>query len=304
MSLAPAVTTHGCTTRQLLDHPIVGDQQLQAWWRDSRSSDPDRSARGREQLVRHLLRLVFETVAHMQFAGEDLDDLFQDGVLGLLKSFRTYDPAKGASIPGHARRWIVSTVWRERDDSGRLIRAPVHIQVAYRRWRRQAERRFVQHGVVESPSPELDLLRTTSTVFFAALTRPEDRFLWEPEAANSPPENLGEIHRQLAFHLAVVRELDALVAATSRPRIWLQFRQRYGYLTNGFPRSGPEVARHFGISHRGVHRNLMNAWQRVHQHGWPGQQNQAWLFRTMDVIVALQELQGHVVEIVPPAESS
>lgn len=303
MSLAPAVMTHGCTTRQLLNHPLVGDQQLLAWWRDSRSSDPDRSARGREQLVRHLLRLVFETVAHLKFSGEDLDDLFQDGVLGLLKSFRTYDPAKGASIPGHARRWIVSTVWRERDDSGRLIRAPVYIQAAYRRWRRETERQFVRHGVAEWP-PELDLLQITSAVSFAALTHPDARYLWEPTTASSPPENLVEIHRQLAFHLTAVRELDALVASTSRPRIQQQFRQRYGYLTNGFPLSGPEVARRFGISHGGVHRNLMAAWRRVHHYGWPGQQNQAWLFRTMDVIVALQELRGHVVEIVPPAESS
>lgn len=81
----------------------------------------------REKLILHNLRLVMWLAKQYDRPGErELDDLFQSGVIGLMRALEDYDPNKGA-FSGYATWWIKQAITRDIDNTGRVIRIPVHM---------------------------------------------------------------------------------------------------------------------------------------------------------------------------------
>ncbi len=77
--------------------------------------------------------LVQKVAWRYQGYGLDLEDLVQEGNIGLLRAIEKFDPARGFKFSTMAWWWIQQAITREILNTGRTIRLPVHFQEALRR---------------------------------------------------------------------------------------------------------------------------------------------------------------------------
>jgi len=91
-------------------------------WRGRR----DRAARDRLALSN--LRLVLRMASNAQRLASllDLQDLFQEGVIGLLSALDKYDPDSGNRLSTYASWWIAQAMQRAAANTGHAIRLPQH----------------------------------------------------------------------------------------------------------------------------------------------------------------------------------
>ena len=91
-----------------------------------RSRDGDE--RAYHLLVEKNLRLVVSIARKYRGAspGLPLEDLIQEGNVGLMKAARKFDPERGFRFSTYATWWIRQAVGRAVVDKGRTIRVPVH----------------------------------------------------------------------------------------------------------------------------------------------------------------------------------
>jgi RNA polymerase sigma-32 factor len=75
-----------------------------------------------EQLVRAELGLVRQLARGHHAAGVDLEDLVQEGALGLLQAIRRFDPAHGVRLATYATWWIRAYQYRFLVQNHRMVR--------------------------------------------------------------------------------------------------------------------------------------------------------------------------------------
>jgi RNA polymerase primary sigma factor len=82
------------------------------------------------------LRLVVAIARRFGTLRMSLQDLIQDGNLGLLKAVERFDPRKGFRFSTYASWWIRHAIGRAIADKGRAVRLPVHMIEAHNKVRR------------------------------------------------------------------------------------------------------------------------------------------------------------------------
>lgn len=81
----------------------------------------------KKKLIEGNLRLVFSRAKLYLNKGLALDDLLQEGNIGLIKAIEKFDVEKGYKFGTYATWWIDQALGRAVADKGRLIRIPVHM---------------------------------------------------------------------------------------------------------------------------------------------------------------------------------
>lgn len=67
---------------------------------------------------------------------EPLEDLEQEGYIGLCKAVEHYDHCAGATFISYAAYWIKQTIYRYLEENGRIVRIPNHAQTAMQKYNR------------------------------------------------------------------------------------------------------------------------------------------------------------------------
>ena len=106
----------------------------------------------RSLIVQKNLRLV-ASIAH-QFSGRgiDLEDLIQEGSLGLLKAIERFDINRGFKFSTYATWWIRQTVSRALENNSRFVRLPVNVKAILDRILRARE--SLRKEYARQPTPE------------------------------------------------------------------------------------------------------------------------------------------------------
>jgi RNA polymerase sigma factor (sigma-70 family) len=81
----------------------------------------------RDILINSNIRLVISIAKKYAAHGHDIDDLVQEGMMGLMKGVEKFDPSMGYRLSTYSTWWIKQTISRYIYDRCKTIRLPVHI---------------------------------------------------------------------------------------------------------------------------------------------------------------------------------
>ncbi len=108
--------------------------------------------RALEDLVNRNLRLVVYWAKRYRSSGLPIQDLIQEGNIGLMRAAEKFDPRKGTRFSTYASWWIRQALARAICDKQDLIRIPVHMHQKMRR----VDRLLESTGALESDNVDVE----------------------------------------------------------------------------------------------------------------------------------------------------
>ena len=112
----------------------------------------DGDVQARDRMVRANLRLVVNIARGYTGKGLSLQDLIEEGNLGLLRAVEGFDPAVGTRFSTYASYWIKQSIKRALINSAKTIRIPAYMVELLSKWRRATARLADELG--RTPTPE------------------------------------------------------------------------------------------------------------------------------------------------------
>lgn len=120
--------------------------------RDLANAIADGDVRARDRMVRANLRLVVNIARGYTGKGLSLQDLIEEGNLGLLRAVEGFDPNVGTRFSTYASYWIKQSIKRALINSAKTIRIPAYMVELLSKWRRANTRLTEELG--RSATPE------------------------------------------------------------------------------------------------------------------------------------------------------
>jgi RNA polymerase primary sigma factor len=115
-----------------------------------RIADSDKEAR--DQMVRANLRLVVNIARAYAGKGLPLQDLIEEGNLGLLRAVEGFDPDMNTRFSTYASYWIKQSIKRALVNSAKTIRIPAYMVELLTKWRRATA--ILQERLKRAPTTE------------------------------------------------------------------------------------------------------------------------------------------------------
>lgn len=135
---SPPQTNRGVQTpleiylREINETPLLNAQDE----RELAKSIAQGDARARDHMVRANLRLVVNIARGYAGKGLTLQDLIEEGNLGLLRAVEGFDPEVGTRFSTYASYWIKQSIKRALINSAKTIRIPAYMVELLSKWRR------------------------------------------------------------------------------------------------------------------------------------------------------------------------
>lgn len=105
----------------------------------------------RDRMVRANLRLVVNIARGYTGKGLSLQDLIEEGNLGLLRAVEGFDPAIGTRFSTYASYWIKQSIKRALINTAKTIRIPAYMVELLSKWRRASTRLAEELGRIPTP---------------------------------------------------------------------------------------------------------------------------------------------------------
>jgi RNA polymerase primary sigma factor len=118
--------------REINETPLLNaEQEKQLAYRIE-----DGDSEARDQMVRANLRLVVNIARGYTGKGLSLQDLIEEGNLGLLRAVEGFDPSMNTRFSTYASYWIKQSIKRALVNTAKTIRIPAYMVELLAKWRR------------------------------------------------------------------------------------------------------------------------------------------------------------------------
>ena len=207
----------------------------------------------RRKLIVSNLRLVVSIAKKYLYYGLPLQDLIEEGNVGLLKAVERYDPERGCKFSTYATWWIRQAITRALSNYGRTVRIPVYVTDNIAKYKKAAEELYIQTG--KKPEPEevarvlgIKVAEAKKLQSFVEDVSPLDKLeTTDEDAGRGIPESLEprRIDEAIA-QIEVDQQLEQLMQQlTGREAEIMRFR--YG-LMDGEAHTLEETGKQFGLT--------------------------------------------------------
>ena len=109
-------------------------------------------ARAAEELIRGHIRLIYRVARRYRCRSLSVDDLAQEGVIGLILAIHRFDPSRGCRLCTYALHWVRQAIARAVEQHDRLIHLPVQAAADIRTIHRLQEEAQLHEGGYLDPS--------------------------------------------------------------------------------------------------------------------------------------------------------
>ncbi len=106
----------------------------------------------KHRLIESNMRLVINIAKTYRNRSIPLEDLIQEGAIGLMQAAERFDPDKGFRFSTYATHWIRQAIGRAIDNKSKAIRLPAHVSQSLRKVEKERIRLSRELGY--DPSPE------------------------------------------------------------------------------------------------------------------------------------------------------
>lgn len=212
----------------------------------------------RDQMVRANLRLVVNIARSYTGKGLALQDLIEEGNLGLLRAVEGFDPGMNTRFSTYASYWIKQSIKRALVNTAKTIRVPAYMVELLSKWRRASAklqdelgRAPTQEEIAHSldlPKKKLSIIKKAIRVYNSAPQVSQAEQGWSlgemlmDERAKTPDNEMVE-----ADDLTHVLELLDKMA----PREATILRMRFG-LDDEEPKTLKEIGERLGLTRERV----------------------------------------------------
>src|ERR1700724_655012 len=134
--------------REINETPLLSAQQEKQLAYRIEGGDSE----ARDQMVRANLRLVVNIARGYTGKGLGLQDLIEEGNLGLLRAVEGFDPSMNTRFSTYASYWIKQSIKRALVNTAKTIRIPAYMVELLVKWRRASAK--LQTDLGRPPSHE------------------------------------------------------------------------------------------------------------------------------------------------------
>jgi RNA polymerase primary sigma factor len=212
----------------------------------------------RDQMVRANLRLVVNIAREYTGKGLALQDLIEEGNLGLLRAVEGFDPSMNTRFSTYASYWIKQSIKRALVNTAKTIRIPAYMVELLAKWRRASNRLQDQLGrtptheeiarSLELPPKKLGIVKKAILVHSATPQTDQDEQGWSLgemlEDERTKPPDLEMIESDNLKHVfELLGKMDDREAKV--------LRMRFG-LDDNEPRTLKEIGEALGLTRERV----------------------------------------------------
>lgn len=224
----------------------------------------------RDRMVRANLRLVVNIARGYTGKGLSLQDLIEEGNLGLLRAVEGFDPKMGTRFSTYASYWIKQSIKRALINSAKTIRIPAYMVELLSKWRRATARLTEELGrtptpeeiarVLGLPKKKLPIIKKAISIYNSTPQTDQAESGWSlsemvmDERMKNPEDELLE-HDILKHALEMLGTMDEREATV--------LRMRFG-LDNQEPRTLKEIGEQLGLTRERVRQIETEALRRLY----------------------------------------
>ncbi len=198
--------------------------------------------RARDHMVRANLRLVVNIARGYVGKGLGLQDLIEEGNLGLLRAVEGFDPEVGTRFSTYASYWIKQSIKRALINSAKTIRIPAYMVELLSKWRRASARLTEELGrtptqeevgrILGLPRKKLPIIKKAIQIYNSTPQSDQSDAGWSlgemvmDERLKAPDEELLD-HDVLSTVMEMLENLDTREATVLRMRFGLSDTQAH-----------------------------------------------------------------------------